>query len=331
MTETATLPDLDRLAAHWQWALDAASRALDSAQMVLPPAAIGSETRNLAQERLAAGALLRRVAALRGSGPAPWLSTGPVTPQMLGLPGETEACLFDLDGVLTDSGALHAAAWAQALNATLLALAHDERLPFVPFDPVADYRAYFDGRPRIEGIHLFLAGRGMRLPQGEVEAIARRKGELLEHGLRERRVAALDGAHRYLQAAGLAHLRRAVVSASTTVSPMLDVAGLRGLVEASIDAREIQAGNLRPRPAPDLLLAACAELSVAPEHAVSLTHSGAGIVAAHSIGMPVVGIAGGHDAAALENYGAPSVVPSLDALLDARLRGVGAGPRRAPG
>jgi len=320
MASTASLPDLEHTAAHWQWALDAAARALDAARVVLPPEKIGEETRHLAHDRAAAAALLRRVAVVSGATPAPWLPSGPVTPPMLGLPGRTLACVFDLDGVLTDSAALHAAAWAQALDAELLSLAHDERRRFVPFDPRDDYRAYFDGRPRIEGIHLFLAGRGIRLPLTEVEEIARRKGELLEHGLRERGVAALAGARRYLQAAGFARLGRAVVSASTTAGPMLEQARLTDLVEASVDARAIRFGNLRSRPAPDLLLAACAELGVPPERAVSVTHSGAGVVAARSIEMFVVGVARGADADALRSYGATTVVESLTTLLDPRLR-----------
>lgn len=313
-------PNLDLTAAHWQWALDAAAKALAADRVVLPASEIAEESRDLARERQETAALLRRVAALSGTKPAPWLAFGPITPRMLGLPSGTRACLFDLDGVLTDSDALHAAAWAQTLDAALLALAHDERHSFVPFDPDRDYRAYFDGRPRVEGIQLFLAGRGLQVPQGMVETIARRKGELLAHGLGKHAVAAREGAHRYLQAAGLARLQRAAVSASTTAEPMLALAGLTGLVEAGVDARAMRAQQLRSRPAPDLLLAACRELSVEPPSAVSLTHSGAGVVAARAIEMPVIGVATGIEAEALRDFGAPAVVPSLGALLDPALR-----------
>lgn len=318
-------PNLDLAAAHWQWALDAAARALDADRVVLPAAEIAEESRHLARERQETDALLRRVAALSGTMPPPWLAARPITVRMLGLPNGTNACLFDLDGVLTDSDALHAAAWAQALDTTLLALAHDEHQTFVPFDPDRDYHAYFDGRPRVEGIQLFLAGRGVQLPQREVDAIARRKGELLARGLGRHGVAARDHAHRYLQAAGLARLQRAVVSASTTAEPMLALAGLRALVDADVDARVMSAQRLESRPAPDLLLAACRELEVEPAQAVSLTHSGAGVAAARAIGMPVIGIASGVEADALRGFGAPVVVPALGTLLDPALR-AGAGP-----
>jgi beta-phosphoglucomutase-like phosphatase (HAD superfamily) len=317
---TAQSPDLNATAAQWQSALDAASRALEADRAVLPAAAVTREAHHLVEERRETAALLRTVAAVHHLRPAPWLAPSPVTPLRLGLPVRAEVCLFDLDGVLTDSDALHAAAWAEALEPVLLARAHEGRAPYAPFDHDTDYHAYFDGKLRAEGIRLFLAGRGLRLPDAAISDIARRKGELLEHGLHSRGVAALAGAHRYLQAVGLGGLGRAVVSASTTASPMLEAAGLAGLIDARVDASTMRTSNLRSRPAPDLLLTACAELGAPPERAISLTHSGAGVVAARRIGMPVIGIASGAEADALLAYGADTVVPALALLLDRSLR-----------
>ena len=313
-------PDLNAAAVQWQSALDAAARALDADRAVLRPAEIAREARRLIEERRETEALLATVAALHRVRPAPWLARGPVTPHRLGVPDSVEVCLFDLDGVLTDSDALHAAAWAQALEPVLLATATGERAPYPPFDPGADYHVYFDGRLRVDGIRLFLAARGLRLPDAAVQEIADRKGVLVERGLHSRGVAALAGAHRYLQAASLGGIGRAVVSASVNASRMLEAAGLADLVDAHVDARTMRALDLRPRPAPDLLLTACAELGASPERAVSLTHSGAGVAAARGIGMPVIGVAGGAEADALRAYGADTVVPALESLLDGSLR-----------
>lgn len=316
---TTQRPDLNATAAQWQWALDAAARALEAERGVLPAAELLREAHDLTGERRETAALLRAVAALHGVTPPPWLSSGPITRHRLGLPEGVDACLFDLDGVLTDSDALHAAAWAEALEPVLLTIAHDERAPYMPFDRDTDYHAYFDGRLRNEGIRLFLAGRGLRLNDASIQEIARRKGELLEHGLHSHGIAALAGAHRYLQAVGLAGLGRAVVSASMSTSPMLELAGLMGLVDARVDATTMRARGLHSRPAPDLLLAACSELGAEPTRAISLTHSGAGIVAARSIGMPVIGVAVGPEAEALRVYGADAVVAGLGSLLDRSL------------
>ncbi len=265
---------------------------------------------------------------MRGIDPLPWLPQLPVTPSMLGLDQHVQGCVFDLDGVLTDSGVLHAAAWADIFDAYLLRVAHQTGRHFIPFDRDDDYRLYLDGRLRIEGVHAFLASRGIHLPEGRPEdcadaetayGFARHKGELVERGLRRRSLAALPGARRYLQAAGYARLGRAVVSASASTLPMLELVGLEQLIDIQLDAGAMRLEQLQARPAPDLLLAACRRLGVRPEEAVALTNSGAGIVAARSAGLAAIGIGTGAQGELLRDFGADRVVPTLSALLDPRL------------
>ena len=86
---------------------------------------------------------------------------------MLGLPDDVRACLFDLDGVLTQTAAVHGAAWKEMFDAYLRQRAEAEGHPFVPFDPGADYQRYVDGMPRADGVRTFLASRGIVLPEGE--------------------------------------------------------------------------------------------------------------------------------------------------------------------
>jgi len=273
--------------------------------------------------------MLADLARAAGVRPAPWLSPTPVNAPMLGLPPTTEACLFDLDGVLTDSVVLHAQAWAEVFDELLLRLSESAGWHFVPFDRRADYRTYIDGRPRLEGIHAFLASRGIRLPEGRsgdpadadtAHGLARHKTEALARGMHERGVTALPGARRYLEAAGHAGLRRAVVSASASTLSMLELAGLAPLVEVSIDAAVMRREALRPRPAPDVLLAACRRMDVSPATAVSFTHSPAGVAAARSAGIAVIGVARGAYGETLQGFGAERVVASVDELLEHRLR-----------
>ena len=86
---------------------------------------------------------------------------------MLGLPDGVRACLFDLDGVLTQTAKVHAAAWKQMFDA-LPARARGRRRArsSSPFDAVADYDEYVDGKPRYDGVRSFLASRGIELPEG---------------------------------------------------------------------------------------------------------------------------------------------------------------------
>src|SRR4051794_37655821 len=182
--------ETDALAVDWESALDAATRAVDAGRGERVSAGvIDHERRRLTQERHDVGELLHWLATNRGHATDGWLPPRAVTPHMLGLPGEVRAIVFDLEGVLTDSDVLHAAAWAEALDPVLMQLSHDLGWPFVPFALDGKYRLYFDGRPRLEGIRLFFAGRGIRLPEGgptdredvpTLYGVSRHKGTLLE-------------------------------------------------------------------------------------------------------------------------------------------------------
>jgi beta-phosphoglucomutase-like phosphatase (HAD superfamily) len=284
--------ELDTVADEWQLALDTAADALTAAARTLPLDELQERRRRLALERTSTERELARLAHDVGIHRRPWLAPFPVRPSLLGLGDTVRACIFDLDGVLTDSGVLHAAAWAEVFDDVLLRVTEPTGWQFVPFDRVADYTAYLDGRPRLEGIHLFLRSRGIRLSAEEANALARRKSDALGRRLRQRGVNAVAGARLYLEAAGRAGLERAVVSSSTRTLPMLELAGLASLVEARVDAEQIVAGDLRSRPAPDLLLRACELLAVAPDTAVSFTHSSDGVLAAQAAGMRVVRIPG---------------------------------------
>ena len=319
---------LDTLASRWQRALDAAQRALTAAAGSLPDADLALRRRELAQERLQTAQVLTRLADLAGRAPAPWLSPVPVTAQMLGLSTTVRACLFDLDGVLTDSALLHARAWAEVFDNFLLRLSDKTGWHFIPFDRNADYRAYIDGRPRLEGVHAFLASRGIHLPEGRPDdpseadtalSLAIAKSEALARGLRQSSVTALDGARRYLEAAGHAGLERAVISASASTLPMLELAGLATLVEEHVDADVIRVEGLHSRPAPDVLLSACGHLGIRPDEAVTFTHSPAGVAAGHTAGMEVIGVGDDAHGDLLRGFGADRVVPTLSALLDRRL------------
>jgi HAD superfamily hydrolase (TIGR01509 family) len=320
--------ELETISSHWQLALDAAQRALGAAGRSLPLHELERRRRDLVRERQETATTLTQLARTTGIRPLPWLSPEPVTRRALGLPTTVDACLFDLDGVLTDSGVLHAWAWGKVFDDLLMGFAETTGWQFIPFDRAADYEAYIDGRSRIEGIHAFLASRGIRLPEGEPDdpaqadtawGVARRKGETLARGLLQRGVTALPGAHRYLAAAGHAGLGRAVVSASASTLPMLELAGLATLVEERVDADVIRAEHLRTRPAPDLLLVACRRLGIRPEHVVTFTHSAAGVAAGHAAGVAVVGVGDGAQGELLRGFGAERVVPSLAALLNPRL------------
>jgi HAD superfamily hydrolase (TIGR01509 family) len=318
-----TVVELDTAASLWE-------RALDSAQFAVRDAGgrngvsgdvLQRHQHELVQERKEVADDLASLARMIGARAKPWLSPVPLTPSMLGLSPGVAGCLFDLDGVLTDSAVVHAAAWAEVFDAFFLELSHGSEREFTRFDRADDYLAYVDGRPRLEGIRLLLESRGLRVPDGDPDdgpeahtahGLARRKDDALARGLRGHGVAALPGARRYLEAAGHLGLLRGVLSASTTALAMIELADLAPLVDASIDAEAMRSDGLRSRPEPDVLLAACRRLSLEPDRAVTFTRSAAGVAAGRAAGLQVIAVGE-------EPVGAERVIPSLAALLDRQL------------
>ncbi len=245
----------------------------------------------------------------------------------LGLPSPVEACLFDLDGVLTQTAVLHAAAWKQTFDEYLHARARTRGEPFIAFDAASDYARYVDGKPRDDGVRSFLAARGIELPEGTpsdklpaetIHAIGNRKNELLLERLRERPVATYAGSVRYLRAARDLGLKTAVVSSSKNTQEVLTSAGIADLFDIEIDGLIAEQQHLAGKPAPDTYLAAAKALAVAPAHAAVFEDALAGVEAGHAghFGY-VVGVDRLGQAAALRGHGADVVVPDLATLLEA--------------
>ena len=238
------------------------------------------------------------------------------------------ACLFDLDGVLTRTATVHAAAWKEMFDGYLRERATRTGEEFHPFDPVADYARYVDGKPRYDGVRSFLVARGIELPQGEpgdapgaetVCGLGNRKNELVLRMIREEGVEAYEGSVRYLEAARDAGLRRAVVSSSTNTREVLMAAGIEGFFEARIDGVVAEREGLKGKPAPDTFLAGARALGVAPGEAAVFEDALAGVAAGRAGSFAcVVGVDRVGQAEALREHGASIVVSDLSELLEDR-------------
>jgi beta-phosphoglucomutase family hydrolase len=243
----------------------------------------------------------------------------------LGLPSGVTACLFDLDGVLTDTAAVHARAWAEMFDAFLQERARQTGEPFLPFDISADYPSYVDGKPRLDGVRDFLASRGIRLPETSagdapdeptVKALGDRKNAIVQQRIEQDGVRVYPGSRRYLEAAERAGLRRAVVSSSANTEQVLRVTGLAPLIELRVDGVTIKQEGLRGKPAPDTFLAAARRLGVTPEQAAVFEDALAGVEAGRAGGFGcVIGVDRIGHAAALAAHGADRVVTDLGDLL----------------
>jgi beta-phosphoglucomutase family hydrolase len=239
---------------------------------------------------------------------------------VLGLPDNITACLFDLDGVLTDTAAVHRAAWKATFDPVLAA--HGQ-----PEFTEDDYDEYVDGKPRLDGTRDFLRSRGLDVPEGTdddppeaetVHAIAQRKNVDVLRRIQTDGVTVFEGSRRYLEAAAEAGLQRIVVSSSANTGEVLKVTGLDRLVEGRVDGLTLKQQHIPGKPAPDSFLAGARLAGVPAERAVVFEDATAGVEAGRrgAFGY-VVGVnrLDDHHAQALREQGASVVVQDLAELL----------------
>lgn len=323
---------LETLPTRWRNSFDAAGAALAAAGRCeyggsLPRGELAARSHELAVEHDAVSRLLDAIAReehIRFRRP---LSAPPATTRALGLPAGTRACLFDLDGVLTGSAPVHAAAWRDTLDRLIRERAEEtgHRFEARYFDLTKDYYGLIHGKPRLAGIHAFLDSRAIHLPEGApddrpgvrtVHGLANRKGVLFRRHLDLEPMAVLEGAAAYLESACEAGLDRAVISASANTPAILQRAGLAHLVQVCVDGRVVEHESLEWKPAPDVLLFACRRLQVDPDEVAVFETLPAGVAAARTAGAGFIVGVDRHGVQTLHDAGADIVVPDLGDLLD---------------
>ncbi|MFJ2592396.1 HAD family hydrolase [Streptomyces erythrochromogenes] len=238
------------------------------------------------------------------------------------------AVIFDTDGVLLDSAALHAAAWKSAFDGCL-----DTWAPAggrqSPFDAELEYRGLVDGKPRHDGALAFLTARRIALPEGApddppgcgtVWAVATRKEHAFMETLRTRPVEPFDDVRPALGRLRNQSVRCAAVSASRHARPLLESAGLAGLFDALADGVDADRLGLAGKPDPALFLEAADRLGIAPARAAVVEDALAGVEAGRRghFGL-VVGISRTRAPEAevqLRAHGADVVFPSLTAVAE---------------
>ena len=250
--------------------------------------------------------------------------------------GRFDAVLFDLDGVLTETATLHAAAWKQMFDTFLLRHRAETRgEPLELFDIDDDYRRYVDGKPRYDGVLSFLASRGIELPEGEpddppaadtVAGLGNRKNELVVELIEIEGVGAFPDSVRLVEELRRRGIRTAVVSSSANTAAVLRSAGIAHLFDARVDGTVAEELGLAGKPAPDTFLEAARRLDVAAQRAVVVEDALAGVEAGSAGGFGlVIGVDRLDQAQALRDHGADLVVTDLGELLPD-----GAGPDPSP-
>jgi beta-phosphoglucomutase family hydrolase len=245
---------------------------------------------------------------------------------MFGLPDTVRACLFDMDGVVTQTAIVHAAAWKEMFDEFLSARAKSTGTEFVPFDAHAEYDAYVDGKPREDGTRSFLESRGIELPEGTPEdppgtptiyGLSNRKNDLVLAKLAQGDVQVYQGTVTYIRSVREKGIATAIVSSSANTRQILDSAGLAGLFDVRVDGLIAKERGLHGKPAPDTFLAAAEELHLTAAQAAVFEDALAGVEAGRAGHFAlVVGVDRVGQADALAAHGADIVVKDLAELLD---------------
>lgn len=243
----------------------------------------------------------------------------------LGLPEEVRACLFDLDGVLTDTASVHTKAWKEMFDSFLSQRAESTGEEFVPFDPASDYRQYVDGKKREDGVRSFLQSRDIELPDGSaddsadtetIHGLGNRKNDMFQKVLHDDGVKVFEGSRRYLEAVAEAGLAIAVVSSSANTRDVLEITGLDQFVQKRVDGVTLREENIAGKPAPDSYLRGAELLDVEPKAAAVFEDAISGVQAGRdgNFGF-VVGVDRVGQAEELRKNGADVVVTDLADLL----------------
>ena len=244
---------------------------------------------------------------------------------MFGLPDGVSACLFDMDGVVTQTAVVHAAAWKEMFDEFLRARAESTGTQFIPFDPHAEYDAYVDGKPRLDGTRSFLESRGIELPEGTpndppgtptLYGLSNQKNNLVLAKIAAGGVQAYPGSITYIRSVKDKGISTAIVSASANTIQVLKAADIENLFDVRIDGAIAKQRGLRGKPAPDTFLAAAEALRKSAKQAAVFEDAQAGVAAGRAGGFAlVVGVDRVGQAQALLEHGADIVVKDLADLL----------------
>lgn len=239
-------------------------------------------------------------------------------------PRDYDAVLFDMDGVLTRTASVHAAAWKQLFDQFLAQRCAETGEPFVPFDIEANYRVYVDGKSREGGVEAFLQSRGIDLPLGApgdapslqtVHGLGNLKDEYFHQQLSSHGVERYETSVDLMRLLRAEHVETAVVSSSKNCAEVLDAAGIADLPDARVDGLDITKLDLKGKPAPDAFLEAARRLGADPSRTVVVEDALAGVEAGRAGGFGlVIGVDRSGRSLELRRSGADVVVADLAAV-----------------
>ena len=236
-------------------------------------------------------------------------------------PKDYDAVLFDLDGVLTRTARVHAAAWKRLFDGFLQQRSAETGEVFVPFDVESDYSLYVDGKPREDGVIAFLQSRGIEVPLGRpgdgpsvnsVYGLGNLKDQYFLEHLKQHGIECYEPSIGFVRALRAQDVKTAVVSSSRNCTAVLEAAGITEIFDVRVDGLDVSRLGLKGKPAPDSYLEAARRLKVEPPRAVVVEDAIAGVQAGCAGGFGlIIGVDRGGRSLELRRAGANVVVADL--------------------
>ncbi|HZP26402.1 MAG TPA: beta-phosphoglucomutase family hydrolase [Dehalococcoidia bacterium] len=209
-------------------------------------------------------------------------------PRVVISPKDFDGFIFDMDGVVTQTASLHAAAWKHMFDEYLQRRQSRGEGPYSPFDVIVDYLPYVDGKPRVDGVVSFLASRGITLPLGvpddppdseTVYGLGNRKNQYFHQLLGEQGVHVYQSTVELIRQLKRAGLRIGIFSASRNAGDILKAGGVLGLFEAKVDGSDASSLGLPGKPDPAMLLEVARRLGLSPARTAVAEDAIAGVQA----------------------------------------------------
>ncbi len=232
-------------------------------------------------------------------------------------PRRHDAVIFDLDGVITDTASIHAAAWTELFDGYLSRRRLHDSEDHSPFT-LDDYQLFVDGKPRNDGVRDFLASRCISLPwngdanSDSVLGLAIRKDRLFLELITRGGVPAFESTIALVKQLHGVGLGVAVFSSSRNCEQVLNAAGIGNLFEVRVDGVVAEDLGLPGKPDPAVLVEAAHRLGAAPGRTVVIEDAVSGVSAGHHGGFAlVVGVDRTGHADELRCHGADVVVADL--------------------
>jgi len=208
----------------------------------------------------------------------------------------TSTCIFDMDGVLIDSGAHHRSAWRALLD----------ELGVHPAEP--EFWRLTIGRPAEEAVPLLL---GRQMSSSEARRLALRKRDLYA-GFAARGLLSVPGVAEFVRTLVRLGVPRAVGTSATRgdVENLLGALALRPHFEIIVTAEDVRFG----KPDPEVYLECAHRLGSPPAVCLVFEDSLVGVQAARRAGMRAIGVTTAHTAEELLDAGAEDTIADFEGL-----------------